>query len=122
MTRTRIIYNPSETGKRNHCSIFLPLKSLQAIINDRKSLLCQQISYRLFGDVVKKYHLCGVDVCFGTEKRTIIDKSMCIINMYDMSFFDRFDNDWSDDPRDAHEIAAELHDARVNDRSEIGAW
>lgn len=41
---------------------------------------------------------------------------------YDMSFFDRFDNDWSDDPRDSHEIAAELHDARVNERPEIGAW
>ena len=41
---------------------------------------------------------------------------------YDMSFFDRFDNDWSDDPRNSHEIAAELHDARVNDRPEIGAW
>ena len=27
----------------------------------------------------------------------------------DMSFFDRFDNDWSDDPRDSHEIADELH-------------
>ncbi len=41
---------------------------------------------------------------------------------YDMSFFDRFDNDWGDDPRDSNEIAAELHDARVNDRPEIGAW
>ena len=41
---------------------------------------------------------------------------------YDMSFFNRFDNDWSDDPRDSHEIAAELHDARVNDRPEIAAW
>lgn len=41
---------------------------------------------------------------------------------YDMSFFDRFDNDWSDDPRDSHEIASELHDARVNDRPEIGNW
>lgn len=41
---------------------------------------------------------------------------------YDMSFFDRFDNDWSDDPRDSHDIAAELHDARVNDRPEVGTW
>lgn len=41
---------------------------------------------------------------------------------YDMSFFNRFDNDWSDDPRDSHEIATELHDARVNERPEIGAW
>ena len=41
---------------------------------------------------------------------------------YDMSFFDRFDNDWSDDPRDSHEIAEELHDARINERPEIGAW
>ena len=41
---------------------------------------------------------------------------------YDMNFFNRFDNDWSDDPRDSHEIAAELHDARVNERPEIGAW
>lgn len=41
---------------------------------------------------------------------------------YDMSFFDRFDNDWSDDPRDSHEIAAELYDTRVNERPEIGAW
>ncbi len=41
---------------------------------------------------------------------------------YDMSFFDRFDNDWSDDPRDSHEVAAELHDARVSERPEIGAW
>lgn len=41
---------------------------------------------------------------------------------YDMSFFDRFNNDWSDDPRDSHEIAAELHDARINERPEIGAW
>lgn len=41
---------------------------------------------------------------------------------YDMSFFNRFDNDWSDDSRDSHEIAAELHDARVNNRPETGAW
>lgn len=41
---------------------------------------------------------------------------------YDMSFFNRFDNDWSDDSRDSHEIASELHDARVNNRPEIGAW
>lgn len=41
---------------------------------------------------------------------------------YDMSFFDRFDNDWSDDPRDSHEIAADLHDSRINDRPEMGAW
>lgn len=41
---------------------------------------------------------------------------------YDMSFFDRFDNDWSDDTRDSHEIANELHDARVNDRPVIEAW
>ncbi len=40
----------------------------------------------------------------------------------DMSFFDRFDNDWSDDPRDSHEIADELHDARVNERPFIEKW
>ncbi len=40
----------------------------------------------------------------------------------DMSFFDRFDNDWSDDPRDSHEIADELHNARVNDRPFIEKW
>lgn len=49
----------------------------------------------------------------------IVDKDE---ETHDMSFFDRFDNDWSDDPRDSHEIAAELHDNRVNERSEIGAW
>ena len=37
----------------------------------------------------------------------------------DMSFFDRFDNDWSDDPRDSHEIADELHDNRVNTRPNL---
>jgi len=41
---------------------------------------------------------------------------------YDMSFFDRFDCDWSDDTRDSHEIANELHDARVNERPNIEAW
>lgn len=35
----------------------------------------------------------------------------------DMSFFNRFDNDWSDDPRDSHEIAEELHNNRINTRT-----
>ncbi len=54
------------------------------------------------------------------EKTMPIVKENKIAN--DMSFFDRFDNDWSDDPRDSHEIADELHNARVNDRPFIEKW
>ncbi len=53
---------------------------------------------------------------------SVLKKDKAKISTEDMSFFDRFDNDWSDDPRDSHEIAAELHDARVNTRTEMEPW